>query len=230
MDRIRLLLVDDQVLFVENLKTVLEIQADDLEVVGIAYDGKESIDLVETLMPDIVLMDVRMPVMDGVEANRIIHQRFPSVKVMMLTTFDDDEYVFEAMSAGAVGYMLKDMPSEDLVSSIRAIRHGTIQISPKVMAKIVAMKKIKNDAKETPPHTYDLSVLSLREREVLYLLCQGQENMEIAGKLFLAEQTVKNHISKIYNKIGVHDRINAMKWARGAHLSEEIPYLKEKYH
>jgi DNA-binding NarL/FixJ family response regulator len=181
-------------------------------------------------MPDIVLMDVRMPVMDGVEANRIIHQRFPSVKVMMLTTFDDDEYVFEAMSAGAVGYMLKDMPSEDLVSSIRAIRHGTIQISPKVMAKIVAMKKIRTDAKQNSPPGYDLSVLSLREREVLYLLSQGQENMEIAGKLFLAEQTVKNHISKIYNKIGVHDRINAMKWAREAHLSEEMPYLKEKYH
>jgi DNA-binding NarL/FixJ family response regulator len=212
MPDIRLLLVDDQVLFVESLKNVLEMRTDDIKVIGIAYNGKEAIEFIEHEKPDIVLMDVRMPVLDGVEASREIRKRFPDVSIMILTTIDDEEYVQETLRFGVKGYVLKDIPPAELIVSIRAIKGGIIQISPLVAHKLV-------QGSLTPDRLYTqtgnepewLSSLSYREHEVLKLLIAGFSNKEIAGKLRIAEQTVKNYVSIIYEKLGVRDRVHVLK-------------------
>ncbi len=202
--RITLLLADDHVLFCESLRTVLSAEARDVEVVGIARDGEEVVALVEEKRPDIVLMDVRMPGMDGVHATKIIHERFPDTRVMMLTTFDDDEYVREAMKFGAEGYLLKDTPLEKLIISIRALKEGVFQVSPAVVRKLMGSASPATGAEESPPDW--VQSLSRREKEILRLVAKGQDNPEIARALFIAEQTVKNHMSDIYFKLGVHDR------------------------
>lgn len=206
VDKIKLVLADDQVLFVESLKNILEMRTDDLKIIGIAYNGKEAVELLERKKPDIVLMDVRMPHMDGVEATRIIHSRYPDIKIIMLTTFDDDEYVHEALKYGAVGYLLKTIPPAELISSIHAVRFGTMQISPSVAKKLV--EGIKSAGKEQGPLW--LKYLSSREKEVLKMLVKGLQNKEIAERLYIAEQTVKNHLSIIYNKLDVHHRSEAI--------------------
>ena len=217
MSKTRVLLVDDQVLFVESLRTVLETRAADFEVVGVALSGREAIRLVVEKHPDIVLMDVRMPDMDGVEATRIIHEAYPEIHVLMLTTFDDDVYVVEALNHGAAGYMLKDIPPEDLIVSLRAVCSGSIIISPQV-----ANKMLRNREGEAPPEEGAetrtsasgesfLRFLSRREIEILRLIGQGAGNVLIAKKLSIAEQTVKNHVSVIYSKLHVHNRVQAMK-------------------
>jgi len=217
MNKTRVLLVDDQVLFVESLRTVLETRATDFEVVGVALSGREAIRLVVEKQPDIILMDVRMPDMDGVEATRIIHEAYPEIHVLMLTTFDDDVYVVEALNHGAAGYMLKDIPPEDLIVSLRAVCSGSIIISPQVANKV-----LRNREGEAPPEEGAetrtsasgesfLRFLSRREIEILRLIGQGAGNVLIAKKLSIAEQTVKNHVSVIYSKLHVHNRVQAMK-------------------
>ncbi len=238
METIRVVLVDDQVLFVESLKTVLDLRAEDIEVVGTAENGREGIALIRKTRPDIVLMDVRMPEMDGVEAARILCEEMPEIKVVMLTTFDDDNYVREAIEYHAVGYILKNIPASDLISSIRAVRHGTIQLSPDVMHKIVALGEGSSsthtdgegrgeqiEEKVEIDGGLSLSVFSRREREILYLLSKGLDNTQIGERLFIAEQTVKNQISKIYGKIGVHDRFKAADIARRLGIAEYCSYL-----
>ena len=227
---IRVLMVDDQVLFVETLKTVIEMRADDIEVVGLAYNGKEAIDKARRLKPDIILMDVRMPEMDGVQAAIQIHKEFPDIRIMMLTTFDDDVYVHDALAGGAVGYLLKNMPSADLMNSIRAVNNGTLQISPTVAAQLVRRKDNPEGGSSSADDTeedlfYDIAVLSRREREILYLMSRGYDNSAIGDKLFIADQTVKNHISRIYHKLNIHDRMAAMKAARHSDLKEYCHYL-----
>lgn len=214
---LRLLLVDDQVLFLESLKTVLELRSKDVEVVGLAHDGDDAISKVEELAPDLVLMDVRMPGMDGVEAVRRIHERDPAVKVLMLTTFDDDAYVREAMTYGAVGYILKNIPADDLLSSIRAVRNGTVQLSPDIVNKIIGPSGTT--------HQLSVDLFSRREREILYLLSKGLDNTAIGRRLYLAEQTVKNHISKIYSKMGRADRFQAIELAKALELEHYCSYL-----
>jgi DNA-binding NarL/FixJ family response regulator len=207
---ISLVLADDHLLFCESLKIVLEAEAKEIQVVGIAGDGEKAVALVEQTDPDVVLMDVRMPRLDGVQAARIIHERFPRTRVMMLTTFDDDEYVREAMRYGAIGYLLKDTPLEKLIVSIRAIKEGVVLISPAVALKLVgepnaaAGKDIS--AKDAEGSAWWVKTLSRREKEIVRLVAKGRDNSEIARELFIAEQTVKNHISEIYSKIGEHDR------------------------
>jgi len=219
MKKIRVLLVDDQVLFVESLRTVLETRAADFEVVGVALSGREAIRLVVERHPDIILMDVRMPDMDGVEATRIIHEAYPDIHVLMLTTFDDDVYVVEALNHGAAGYMLKDIPPEDLIVSLRAVCSGSIIISPQVANKLLRNRESEPPAEEgvvTPPPASGesfLRYLSRREIEILRLIGQGADNVLIAKKLSIAEQTVKNHVSVIYSKLHVHNRMQAMKLA-----------------
>lgn len=231
---IRLLIVDDQVLFAETLQTVIGMKAEDIEVVGLAYNGKEAVEAAERLGPDIILMDVRMPVMDGVQAASYIHGVLPDIRIMMLTTFDDDAYVHDALKGGAVGYLLKNMPSDDLISSIRAVNAGTMQISPSVAAQLVS-----GNREERPPGpkreepageeiVYNIDSLSRREREILYLMSRGYDNSHIAARLFLADQTVKNHISRIYNKLNIHDRMAAMKAARNSELKEYCRYLLDE--
>ena len=218
MKKIRVLLVDDQVLFVESLRTVLETRAADFDVVGVALSGREAIRLVVERHPDIILMDVRMPDMDGVEATRIIHEAYPDIHVLMLTTFDDDVYVVEALNHGAAGYMLKDIPPEDLIVSLRAVCSGSIIISPQVANKLLRNRESEPLAEEdvvTPPASSEsfLRYLSRREIEILRLIGQGADNVLIAKKLSIAEQTVKNHVSVIYSKLHVHNRMQAMKLA-----------------
>ncbi len=223
----KVLLVDDQVLFVESLRTVLSIIADDLDIIGIAHSGAEAIQWVDEEKPDIILMDVRMPEMDGVVATGKILEKHDDIKVMMLTTYDDDEYVEEAMKFGASGYMLKDVPPEDLINSIRAVMAGTIQMSPKILERIMkggqpVEKIIEEDHRAVLKKIDDLSK---REQEILYLLSEGADNNRIADQLFIAEQTVKNHVSKIYTKLGVHDRRTVLKIARKAELGRYYQHL-----
>ncbi len=213
-EKITVLLVDDQILFVESLKTVLETRASDLSIQDIAHNGKEAVEAVRRRKPDIVLMDIRMPVMDGVEATKMIHQEFPGVAIMMLTTFDDDEYVTEALKFGAAGYLLKDSPPNELIAAIHALLQGSVIISPQVANKLLRI----GDAgkKRGPAAEADAGVLkflSKREIEILRLIGQGEDNVGIAGRLFISEQTVKNHVSVIYSKLNIHNRIKVMQLA-----------------
>jgi DNA-binding NarL/FixJ family response regulator len=218
MSSTRVLIVDDQVLFAESLKKVLEIDALDLEVVGIALNGQAAIDVVEKQRPDVVLMDVRMPVLDGVQATRLLHERFPDMHIVVLTTFDDDAYVYEALQYGAEGYLLKDIPPQELIASIRSICAGGVTISPAIARKLVERGYDAADPAVTEPATPRtaelLQSLSRREREVLGLIRDGLDNPDIAARLFLSEQTVRNYVSTIYAKLGVEKRSQAVSIAR----------------
>ena len=215
MDKIKIVLVDDQTLFVESLRTVLETRADDLQVVGVAGDGRRAVEVVAQTNPDIVLMDVRMPGVNGVESTRLIKEQYPQTRVLMLTTFDDDQYVIEALRLGAVGYLLKNMPPSELISAIRAVYEGGVLISPQVANKLLGL--ITNSqmrSEEAQSHNSIAALvnqLSGREKEILQLMAEGLDNKEIARKLFIAEQTVKNYVSVIYSKLGVRDRTQASR-------------------
>ncbi len=213
---IRLLLVDDQALFREGLHTLLSVWPD-LEVVGEAGNGQEALDAAARLKPDVVLMDLRMPVLDGVAATRRLLEKMPQVKIIVLTTFDDDDHVFDGLRAGAVGYLLKDVPSEKLVEAIRAAAAGQSFLQPSVAAKVVAeFTRLTAVAQETAVSPQDSLVepLSEREQEILALVATGASNKEIAGELFIAEGTVKNHVTNILGKLGVRDRTQAALKAR----------------
>jgi DNA-binding NarL/FixJ family response regulator len=208
---IRILLVDDQRLMREGLRTLLELE-DDLTVVGEAGDGVEAMSRFAELLPDVVLMDVRMPNMDGVEATRRLCQEHPGARVVILTTFDDDEYIFAGLRAGALGYLLKAVSGEELACAVRTVAAGGALIDPSVTRKVVA-----EFARLTPsarPTTSLLEPLSEREEEILRLLAQGLTNREIANRLYLSEGTVKNYVTHILGKIGVRDRTQAALRAR----------------
>lgn len=206
-DEIRLLLVDDQRLMREGLRTLLELEPG-LRVVGEAGNGQEALDAYADLLPDVVLMDVRMPVMDGVEGTRRLRQRWPSVRVIILTTFDDDEYVFEGLRAGALGYLLKDVSIQELSDAIHTVMAGGVLIEPSVARKVVA--EFARIAAPVPHPAQPLEEpLSERELEILRLLAQGLTNREIAQRLYLAEGTVKNYVTNILGKIGARDRTQA---------------------
>jgi DNA-binding NarL/FixJ family response regulator len=201
---IRVLLVDDQALFREGLHTLLSVQPG-LEIVGEAGNGEEALRLAATLQPDVILMDMQMPVLDGPAATRQLKSRQPGIKVIVLTTFDDDESVFEGLRAGAVGYLLKDTPSARLVEAIRMAARGESFLEPSVAAKVVA-----EFARLSPRPAETLAEpLSDREIEVLRMIAGGSSNREIAAGLVIAEGTVKNHVTNILAKLGVTDRTEA---------------------
>ncbi|HZS05427.1 MAG TPA: response regulator transcription factor [Blastocatellia bacterium] len=211
-ETIRILLVDDQALFREGLRKILSGHPG-LEVVGEAANGAEALRLAATLHPAVVLMDLQMPVLDGVAATRRLCAEWPRCRVIALTTFDDDEYVFECLRAGAVGYLLKDAPSEKLVEAIRAAASGESFLQPSVAAKVVAeFARLSRPgaAREQPL----VEPLSTRELEILALVARGASNREIAAALFIAEGTVKNHLTSILGKLGVRDRTQAAIKAR----------------
>lgn len=204
---IRLLLVDDQPLFRQGLASLLSVE-DDLEVVGQANHGNEAIALTDQLQPDVILMDVRMPVCDGVVATHEIHQRYPWIKILILTTFDEDEYIWRSLQAGALGYLLKSTPAKAVASAIRTLAQGHSQLGPTIAPKVFAQIN-PPAAKKDYQH-----LLSEREIEVLKLLSQGNNNQEIAQALHLTEGTVKNHITRILGQLGVRDRTQAALWAQ----------------
>jgi DNA-binding NarL/FixJ family response regulator len=202
---IRILLVDDQSLIRQGLKAMLSIEAD-LEVVGTAENGQVAIQKIETLKPDVVLMDVRMPIMDGREATRIISQKFPDVKVLVLSTFDDDRYIADSIRAGAKGYLLKDMPSEELAQSIRLIDRGYTQMGPGLMEKLT-INSTGDMPSESPSKEHpDISELTPREKEVLQLIGLGSTNRDIAEKLYISEGTVKTHVTHLFNRLRLKNR------------------------
>ena len=213
---VRVLLADDQALFREALATLLEVRPE-IEVVGEAADGAEALDRVAGLLPDVVLMDLHMPVLDGIAATRRLRVERPEVRVLALTTFDDDEDVFAALRAGAVGYLLKDVSSARLVEAVHAAARGESVLQPSVAAKVVARFAQLDD---TPrPRLQPLVVpLSDRELDVLRLLADGRSNREIAAVLFLAEGTVKNHVTSVLGKLGARDRTQAALRARALDL------------
>ena len=206
---IRLLICDDQVFVCEGLRAILS-TFPEIEVVGLACDGEEALRKVEALTPDIVLMDLKMPVMNGIQATRIIKQRYPEIRVLVLTTFDFDEWVFEAIRAGANGYLLKDTPREQLFAAIMGTVAGKGYIDPSVAPKLL------DQLSGTQPAATNLELtrlLSERELEVLKLLAEGKTNSEIAAQLFLSEGTIKNYVSAVFTKIGVSDRTQATIFA-----------------
>jgi DNA-binding NarL/FixJ family response regulator len=211
MSVIRVLLVDDQALFREGLRTLLSVYPD-IAVVGDASNGEEAVRQALALAPDVVLMDLQMPLLDGVAATRRLHGARPECRVIILTTFDDDEYVFDGLRAGAVGYLLKDVPSTRLVEAVRAAARGESFLEPSVAAKVVA--EFARLASLAPAPAALVEPLSEREREILRRLAAGASNRAIAAELVLAEGTVKNHVTSILGKLGVHDRTQAALKAR----------------
>ncbi|GAB2756554.1 response regulator [Amycolatopsis magusensis] len=217
MSPVRVLLVDDQALFREALATLLAIR-DDIEVVGEAGTGEEALRRTAELNPDVVLMDLRMPVLDGIAAMRRLRAERPGVQVIALTTFDDDEDVFAALRAGALGYLLKDVSSAQLVDAVLAAARGESVLQPSVAAKVVARFAQLPDADPEPRPQPLVVPLSDRELEVLRLLADGHSNREIAASLFLAEGTVKNHVTNVLAKLSARDRTQAALRARALGL------------
>ncbi len=205
----KVLIVDDQALVRTGFRMILEAE-NDIEVVGEAADGREAIDETRRLHPDVVLMDVRMPELDGIEATRRLLERDGvETKVVMLTTFDMDEYVYEALQAGASGFMLKDVPPEQLVTGIRSVASGDALLAPAVTRRVIEEFVRRPPASvQRPPK--EVEELTDRELEVLKLIARGLSNAEIAKELFVSETTVKTHVARVLMKLGLRDRVQAV--------------------
>ena len=209
---IRLVIADDQQLFREAIKTLLSVQTEFI-VVAEAANGDEAIQYVEQYHPEIVLMDLRMPIMDGVQATRYITAHYPETHVVILTTFDDDNDLFDGLKAGAVGYLLKDITSDQLFEGIRSAAKGEFFLLPSETAKIVAeFSRLSNTTEDT--NSIQVENITKREIEILKLVSTGASNKDIADILVITEGTVKNHISNILGKLDVKDRLQAAAKAR----------------
>jgi DNA-binding NarL/FixJ family response regulator len=200
-----ILLADDQELVRAGLRMILAAEPD-IEVVGEAPDGAAAVDLAHELRPAVVLMDIRMPGLDGIEATRRITGSLPSVRVVMLTTFDRSQLVYDSLLAGASGFLLKDAPGEQLVSAVRAVERGEELLAPRITRRLI--EEFTRAGRHGPPPGYDL--LTERESEVLGLVARGRSNAEIAGELFVSVQTVKTHVGRVLAKLGLRDRVQAV--------------------
>jgi DNA-binding NarL/FixJ family response regulator len=204
-DTIRILLVEDQTLMRQGLKTILDLEPG-LRVIGEAADGESGVKQALELRPDVVLMDVQMPHLNGVAATTQLCRQWPEAKVIILTTFDRDDYVYQGVRAGALGYLLKDAPAHQLIETIRRVHAGEVFIQPEIASR--ALREMMR------PTTSTIESLSEREREVLVLLAQGASNKDMAEKLFITEGTVKNHVSNILAKLQAENRTQAADIAR----------------
>jgi DNA-binding NarL/FixJ family response regulator len=207
---LRVLIADDQAVVRIGFTAMVDAQPD-MTVVGAAADGREAVSLARELCPDVVLMDIRMPVLDGIEATRQLHKAlehaaFEPPRVLVLTTFDLDDYVYDALRAGASGFLLKDATPEQILTAVRVVAAGDAMLAPSVTRRLIA--EFAARAKLSPPA--ELGRLTAREREVLLLVAGGLTNAEIAGRLYLAQQTVKSHVSSILLKLGLRDRVQAV--------------------
>ena len=201
---IRVLICDDQMIVCEGLHVILDSDPE-IEVVGIANDGAQAVEMIPQVKPNLVLMDLKMPVMNGVQATRIIRERFPEVHVLVLTTYDADEWVFDAIRSGAAGYLLKDTPREGLIGAVKGTVAGKHHIDPSVAGKLLGAVQQSHPQADTTL----AERLSEREREVLRLLAKGLSNTDIAQQLYLSEGTIRNYVSEILAKLEVSDRTQA---------------------
>jgi DNA-binding NarL/FixJ family response regulator len=206
---IRVLLADDQELVRSGFRLILEL-ADGIEIVGEAADGREAVRLAKELQPDVVLMDVRMPELDGIEAIRRLRQAGVDARVLVLTTFDLDEYVYAAVRAGASGFLLKDAPREQLVTAVQTVARGEALLAPAITQRLIERFVARPPASEMSP---PLGELSARELEVLKLVARGLSNAEIAAQLVVGEATVKTHVARVLRKLDVRDRVQAVVYA-----------------
>jgi DNA-binding NarL/FixJ family response regulator len=223
------MIVDDQNLFAEGLKYVLEGESKgQIEVVGIAGDGNQGVEMARRKKPEVILMDIRMPVMDGVQATDAIHREHPQMNILILTTFDDDELAYHALSCGAKGYVLKSVAPQDIVLAVNAVTRGAVYLSPSVGFKVVDMLSAPGRDGASEPGLAPsvilakIPTLTLREAEILCHVMAARRNTDIAGRLFISEKTVKNHISSIYDKLGIHNRLRLMNHVNGLGIGQEI--------
>lgn len=201
---IKVLICDDQAIVCEGLSRILGMDTG-IEVVGMAFNGADALVQIPEAQPDLVLMDLKMPVMNGVVASRKIKEKYPHIQVLVLTTYDDDEWIFDAIRGGAAGYLLKDTPPQELITAIKGTVEGKSYIDPSIGAKVLTKVAVEKKPEKSPT-TFSLSD---REYEVLNLLSQGLTNADIAQTLFLTEGTVRNYTSEIFKKLGVSDRTQA---------------------
>ena len=208
---ISVLIADDQALVRVGFRMILEVESD-IAVTGEAADGREAVAAARRLRPDVVLMDVRMPEMDGIEATRWIRNEVPDTKVLMLTTFDIDEYIYRALRAGANGFLLKDVPPEQLADGIRAVASGDSLLAPSVTRRLIE-EYVRRPPDGLGPTPAELQRLTAREREVLELMARGRSNAEITQALIISETTVKTHVTRILAKLELRDRVQAVVYA-----------------
>ena len=211
MSDVTVIIADDQRLVREGIASLLDIQ-EGISVVGTAVDGQEAVEKALNLTPDVILMDVRMPVMNGIEATTEIRRQLPACQILMLTTFDDEEYIVKSLQAGASGYLLKDIPAADLAQAIRLTHAGIYQLAPSVAGKLIAQLNAQS-AKQGSGQPLVEHNLTARELDVLRLVATGATNREIAEKLCVSEGTVKNHVSNILSRLGLRDRLQAALYA-----------------
>jgi DNA-binding NarL/FixJ family response regulator len=212
---IRVLVADDQSMIRAGFRMLLADEPD-IDVVAEAQNGIEAVDKAARFHPTVVLMDIRMPELDGLEATRRILAADPEARVLILTTFDLDEYIYEALNAGASGFVLKDDPPEQLIAAIRTVAGGDALLSPAVTKRVI--KEFARTPRRTPPKEFD--ELTTREREVFRLIANGLSNAEIAGALFISETTVKTHVTRVLQKLGLRDRVQAVVLAHQARVFE----------
>jgi DNA-binding NarL/FixJ family response regulator len=211
---VRVVLADDQALLRKGFRMILEAE-EGFDIVGEAADGSDAVRLAELYAPDVVLMDVRMPVLDGIEATRAITAESDRTRVLILTTFDLDEYAFSALRAGASGFLLKDVPPADLVAAIRTVARGDAVVSPRVTRRLLEeyAHQLPDLSAEAEAEHPALAGLTDREREVLLAVAEGLSNAEIAERLYVSEATVKSHVGRLLAKLGLRDRVQAVVFA-----------------
>lgn len=215
---IRIVIADDQRLMRDGLQTMINL-SDGMEVVGLAENGRKALELVDSLRPDLVLMDIQMPEMDGIESTKRIRAAYPETKVLILTTYPEDDYIIDALVGGAGGFLLKDLPGDKIISAIRDTMDGTLlmptAISTKLAARLTQLKNAPAASRPVVPAELERDMaFTEREMKIVELMADGRSNKEIANLLFISEGTIRNYISVIYSKIGVNDRLKAVNLLR----------------